>query len=81
MRLSPFRLCAFGLMALLPPATAWAEPARIILMRHAEKLNRYALCDLGMERAQALKSQFIGQGATQSLFASGEKPDAFLAIT
>jgi hypothetical protein len=81
MRLSPFLLCVFGLTILLPPAAAWAEPARIIVMRHAEKLNPYALCDLGMQRAQALKSQFIGQGATQTLFASGAKPDAFLAIT
>ena len=58
-----------------------AEPARIILMRHAEKLDPYALCDLGAQRAMALKSQFLGRGAAQSLFAADEKPDAFLAIT
>jgi hypothetical protein len=62
-------------------AAPLAEPARIILMRHAEKLNPYALRDLGIQRALALKSQFLGNGATQSLFAAGEKPDAFLAIT
>jgi hypothetical protein len=80
MRFSP-PLWAFGLAILLPPAAAGAEPARIIVMRHAEKLNHYALCDLGKQRAQALKSQFLGRGATQSLFAAGEEPDAFLAIT
>lgn len=62
-------------------AAPLAAPARIILMRHAEKLNPYALCDLGIQRALALKSQFLGKGAAQSLFAAGEKPDAFLAIT
>ncbi|WP_374546499.1 histidine phosphatase family protein [Rhodoblastus sp.] len=81
MRFFPLPLCALGLAIFLPPAAALTEPARIILMRHAEKLNPYALCDLGMQRAQALKSQFLGQGAAQSLFAGGEKPDAFLAIT
>jgi hypothetical protein len=80
-RFSPLRLWAAGLIIFLPSAAAVAEPARIILLRHAEKLNRYALCDLGMQRAQALKSQFLGRGAAQSLFSPGEKPDAFLAIT
>lgn len=79
MRFSLFPL--LGLTILLLAAQASAQPARIIIMRHAEKLDGYALCDLGKERAEALKSQFIGQGATQSLFASGEKPEAFLAIT
>ncbi len=80
MRFSPLSFLAFAAAVFAAP-TAWAEPARIIIMRHAEKLNPYALCDLGTLRAEALKSQFLGRGATQSLFAAGEKPDAFLAIT
>lgn len=62
-------------------AAAEAQPARIVLMRHAEKLNGYALCDLGRQRADALAKQFLGKGAAQSIFAAGEKPDAFLAVT
>ncbi len=81
MRLSPFQLYVFGLTILQLPTAAFAEPARIIIMRHGEKGDKYKLCDVGKERAEALKSQFLGQGATQSLFAPGEKPDAFLAIT
>ncbi len=81
MRMSPFQLCVFGLTILQLPTAAFAEPARIIIMRHGEKSDKYELCDVGKARAEALKSQFLGQGATQSLFASGEKPDAFLAIT
>ena len=72
---------SIGLAILLTPAAALAEPARIIIMRHAEKLNAYALCDLGAQRGQALVSQFLGRGAAQSLFATAEKPDAILAIT
>jgi hypothetical protein len=64
----------------LAPTVVLAQPARIILMRHAEKLNAYALCDMGALRAQALAGQFLGRGAAQSLFGAG-KPDAFLAIT
>jgi hypothetical protein len=81
MRCSLLRRCAIGLVVLLLPAPALAEPARIIIMRHAEKLTPYALCDLGAQRGLALVSQFLGRGATQSLFEAGEKPDAILAIT
>ena len=85
MKRTTLALSALAGAALIPGvligAAPLAEPARIILMRHAEKLNPYALCDLGIQRALALKSQFLGNGATQSLFAAGEKPDAFLAIT
>jgi hypothetical protein len=70
-----------GLIVLLWPAAALARPVRIIILRHAEKLNRHELCDLGEQRAEALAAQFLGQGATQSLFKDGQKPEAFLAIT
>lgn len=70
-----------GLMVMLEPMQASAGPARIIILRHAEKLDHKELCDLGAQRAQALANQFLGRGATQSLFAAGEKPEAFLAIT
>jgi hypothetical protein len=70
-----------GLAALAAATVAEAQPSRIIILRHAEKLNAYALCDLGRERAQALAKQFLGQGATQSLFAPGERPTAFMAVT
>ena len=81
MRGSLLRCFGIGLMVSLLPMQVQAEPARIIILRHAEKLNRHALCDLGEQRAQALASQFLGRGAAQSLFAAGEKPAAFLGIT
>ena len=76
-------LCLFGIAAMvaLGPAPGSAEPARVIILRHAEKLNHKSLCDLGEQRAQALARQFLGRDATQSLFAAGGEPAAFLAIT
>ena len=70
-----------GLAALAATPIAEAQPSRVIILRHAEKLNAYALCDLGRERANALAKQFLGQGATQSLFAPGERPAGFMAVT
>jgi hypothetical protein len=63
------------------PVAAYAEPARIIIARHAEKENKYALCDIGTERAKALAAQYLGRGATASLFPPGRQPDAMLAMT
>ena len=77
---SPLRCCAFAL-ALLLSSSVFAEPSRIIILRHAEKLNKHELCEIGTRRAEALASQFLGKGAAQSLFASGEKPAAILAVT
>ena len=74
------RCCAFGL-ALSLSSSAFAEPARIIILRHAEKLNKHELCEIGSRRAQALAGQFLGKGAAQSLFAAGEKPAAIFAVT
>ena len=78
---SLLRCLGLGLILSQLPMQVLAEPARIIILRHAEKLNRHALCDLGEQRAQALVNQFLGLGAAQSLFATGEKPAAFIAIT
>ena len=77
---SPLRCCAFAL-ALLLSSSVFAEPSRIIILRHAEKLNKHELCEIGTRRAEALASQFLGKGAAQSLFASGEKPAAILPAT
>ena len=68
-------------LAVLAATPAETQPSRVIILRHAEKLNAYALCDLGHERADALAKQFLGQGATQSLFAPGQGPAAFMAVT
>jgi hypothetical protein len=58
-----------------------AVPAKIIILRHSEKLNGFALCTVGVQRSLALAAQYLGKGATDSLFASGETPAAFFSIT
>ena len=64
-------------------AAAIAEPARIILFRHAEKKNSRDLCDVGKLRAQALSDQYLGKGApgNETIYGKGGWPDAFFAIT
>lgn len=56
-----------------------AEPSRIIVLRHGEKTNSYALCETGQERSLALRAQFLGKGAEQSIFE--QTPAAFFATT
>lgn len=61
--------------------TASAAPARIIILRHGEKANRWELCHVGKERADALAASYLGRGAANSLFSSQEPPAAFFTIT
>jgi hypothetical protein len=70
---------AIGLVAL--SSAAFAEPARVIILRHAEKLNAHQLCTVGTERAQALAKQFLGRGAARPLFRDEDAPAALLAVT
>jgi len=81
MRFASAFTIAVGLLAgfVTPPASA--QPARIIVLRHAEKLNPSALCEMGAQRAQALAKQYLGRDAQPSLFAPSERPAAMLAIT
>jgi hypothetical protein len=74
------RLLAVATACLLA-VSANARPARIILLRHAEKASASKLCDIGQRRAEALAAQYLGKDATMSLFSGGETPVAFLSIT
>ncbi len=70
-----------GIAAGLAPVAASAVPARIILLRHGEKQRGFDLCSVGIIRAQGLAQHHLGQGTPDSLFAPGEAPAAFFAIT
>ena len=77
-------LMRIGLIATLvlgAVAPAAAVPAKIIILRHGEKQDAFALCDVGVQRSLALSAQYLGKGAKKSLFASGEAPAAFFTIT
>ncbi len=56
-------------------------PAKIIVLRHGEKKDGFELCSVGVQRSLALTAKYLGKGAQHSLFAPGERPDAFFAIT
>lgn len=76
-------LAAAGLaLALgLPFHRVEATPREIIILRHAEKQNAFALCKVGVERANALAERYLGEGSENSLFSGKEKPAAFFVIT
>ena len=60
---------------------AQAVPRRIILLRHGEKANAYALCSVGQQRAMALRDTYLGRNASNGSLLEGQTPAAFLAIT
>ena len=60
---------------------AQAVPRRIILLRHGEKANAYALCSVGQQRAIALRDTYLGRNASNDSLLEGQSPAAFLAIT
>ncbi len=70
-----------GAVGLLSSTNAFAGPARIIILRHGEKLSASTLCKIGVQRGEALAKQFLGRGATPSLFRADEAPAAILGIT
>ncbi|HZJ11397.1 MAG TPA: histidine phosphatase family protein [Methyloceanibacter sp.] len=61
--------------------SALAAPARIIILRHGEKEDAWKLCEIGQQRAKALALNYLGREAAKSLFAAGEEPAFFFAIT
>ena len=61
--------------------TNMTKPAKVIILRHAEKQNKHELSNLGRRRAKALAKQFLGSKAISSLLLPSEKPAAILAIT
>ena len=64
-----FMACAGVLLSL---TAAYGLPKRIIILRHAEKIDGGGLCHIGERRAVALKEQYLGKGAQNSLFEAGE---------
>jgi hypothetical protein len=75
------RLVLAALFILGSLAPALSAPSRIIILRHGEKANPSKLCETGAERAEALAETYLGAKATKSLFAGGEEPAFFFAIT
>jgi len=62
-------------------APALAAPSRIVILRHGEKSDAWKLCEVGKQRAQALKFNYLGKDAAKSLFTEDAPPAFFFAIT
>jgi hypothetical protein len=60
---------------------AGAVPREIVILRHGEKQDPYALCSAGIQRSLALRANYLGKGAANSLFSPGGGPAAFFSIT
>jgi hypothetical protein len=60
---------------------AEAVPKQIIILRHGEKLNSYTLCYVGQQRSLALRDNYLGEGAANSLFPDNTGPDGIFAVT
>lgn len=73
-------LALLALPALMAVGDTWALPARIIILRHGEKMNGYELCSVGQQRSLALRAQYLGKDAADTLFPH-TKPAAFFSIT
>jgi len=78
--LGPRRLLA-ALAAVVFSIPAQAVPRRLILLRHGEKANDYALCGLGQERSLAVRDTYLGRGASDPSLFNGQTPAAFFAVT
>jgi hypothetical protein len=70
-----------GAGVLLSLTAAYGLPKQIIILRHAEKTDNGGLCSVGEGRSKKLVAQYLGRGAKDSLFVSGEQPAGFYAIT
>src|SRR5262249_41425477 len=80
MPLTLARLILAAVLAMAFTTTAFAAPARIIILRHGEKANPWRLCEVGAARANALADAYLGAKATKSLFAVAEAPVFFSTI-
>jgi hypothetical protein len=77
----PIRLALAALLLAASVQLAVAAPSRIIILRHGEKADAWKLCEIGQQRARALTLNYLGKDAAKSLFAQGDEPAFFFAIT
>ena len=71
--LRPFAASVFLIMT---TAIAAAAPARIVILTSAEAADAWQLCEVGSQRAQGLRYNYLGAKAAKTFF-SEEEPPAF----
>jgi hypothetical protein len=81
LRAMVIRLALAGALLAASSAVAFAAPSRIIILRAGEQADAWKLCEIGRQRAQALKLNYLGKDAAKSLFTEEDPPAFFFAIT
>jgi hypothetical protein len=74
-------LLGVALLSLVIAPVVEAVPKRIIILRHGEKQDAYKLCATGLQRSLALQANYLGKGASNSMFPGGAGPDGIFAVT
>ena len=74
-------LLGAALLSLVIAPVVDAVPKRIIILRHGEKQDAYKLCATGQQRSLALQANYLGKGASNSMFPGGTGPDGIFAVT
>jgi hypothetical protein len=73
-------ILALVMLAAVSTAVA-AAPARIVILTSAEAADAWRLCEVGSQRAQGLRYNYLGDKAAKSLFSEDEPPAFFFAVT
>ena len=74
-------LLAAALLGLFIAPVVEATPKRIIILRHGEKQDAFKLCATGVQRSLALRANYLGKGATNSMFPADSGPAGIFAVT
>jgi hypothetical protein len=74
------RAFAASLFLILTTAMAVAAPARIVILTSAEAADAWQLCEVGSQRAQGLRYNYLGAKAAKTFFSEEEPPAFFFAI-
>ena len=75
------RILAASILVIATTATAAAAPARIVILTSAEAADAWRLCEVGSQRAQGLRYNYLGDKAAKSFFSEETPPAYFSAVT
>ncbi len=75
------RILAASVIVFATTAIAAAAPARIVILTSAEAADDWRLCEVGSQRAQGLRYNYLGDKAAKSFFSEEAPPAYFFAVT
>ncbi|MDJ0513239.1 MAG: hypothetical protein QNJ62_07315 [Methyloceanibacter sp.] len=75
------RLFAASVILVATTSMSSAAPARIVILTSAEAADAWRLCEIGSQRAKALRFNYLGKDAAKSLFGEETPPAYFFAVT